>query len=80
VSYPQNLAQAALKASVGVSLMVGDKEIKVEAKSAGKGVWEAILPSSALDSLKAGTYAVVAESGLGKGDSPGAGSTVFLKF
>jgi peptide/nickel transport system substrate-binding protein len=80
LSYPQNQASAASQASVRVSLMLGDREITAAAKYLERGIWEALLPHQALDALKAGAYTVVAESSLGKGDSPGVGSSVFLKF
>jgi peptide/nickel transport system substrate-binding protein len=80
MSYPQNVASPPPTALVSVSLMVGDKETKVPAKQAGAGRWEAFLPASVLDALKPGTYPVVVESSLGKGDSPGLGSSSLLKF
>ncbi len=80
LSYPQNLASAATQARVGVSLMLGDGDITAAATYKAPGDWEAVFPHKVLDSQKAGTYTVVAESNLGKGDSPGVGSSVFLKF
>jgi peptide/nickel transport system substrate-binding protein len=80
LSYPQNQASAATRAAVGLSLMVGDREIKAAAKMVKPGTWEALLPASSLDGLKPGIYALAVESSLGAGDSPGVGGTTFLKF
>jgi peptide/nickel transport system substrate-binding protein len=80
VSYPQNTAAPADRAEVSVGIVVGDRETRVEAKKVAPGLFEALLPAKLVDGLEFGTYSIIAESSLGGEDSPGLGSTVFLKF
>jgi len=80
VSYPKNLATPAAKATVEVSLMVGDKATTVAAKSNKAGLFVASFPASLVDALSEGAYTIVASSNLGTGDTPASASTAWLKF
>ena len=80
VAYPENSSGPADKADVYVSLITGDREIRVKALAAGVGTYTAEIPASVLDGLEPGLYTVVAESNLGKEQAPGVGSTKILKY
>ena len=81
VAYPENSSGPADKAEVYMSLIAGDKEIRVKAISAGvAGAYEAEISASVLDGLVPGLYTVVAESNLGKEQAPGVASTKILKY
>lgn len=80
VSYPGIAGSPTDRARVQVSLMVGDKAVTVMAKAVKAGTYEALIPALAFDGLALGTYTVIAEASLGKGDAPGIASTVLMKF
>ena len=80
VAYPSNTATPASSPQVTVSLMVGDKAVTVAAKATKVGTYEADLSAKVVDALASGAYVVVVESSLGKGDAPGVGSSLLLKF
>lgn len=64
VAFPAGTAKAPAKASVQVTV-VADKEYTFKATQTKAGTFEAVLPAKTLDTLKAGSYTVVAESALG---------------
>ncbi|MEI6386859.1 MAG: ABC transporter substrate-binding protein [Spirochaetota bacterium] len=80
VSFPAVSSTPSDKATVTVSLMVGDRAISAAAKSVKGGSYEALIPAAAVDGLAIGAYTVVAESSLGKDDAPGFSSSVLMKF
>ena len=80
VSYPAVDSAPTDKATVTVSLMVGDTAVNAIARPSTGGIYEALLPAASIDGLPVGAYVLVAESSLGKGDAPGFASTVLMKF
>jgi peptide/nickel transport system substrate-binding protein len=82
VAYPANGAQPARNATVFVSLMAGDQETRLAAQPSATvpGLYEVALPARVIDALGTGVYTVVADSFLGGEQSPGVGSTKFMKL
>ncbi len=80
VRYPAVESAPTGKASVTVSLMVGDRTISAGAKPSAGGQYEAHMPAAVVDGLPVGAYTLVAESSLGGEDAPGFASTLLMKF
>ncbi len=80
VSYPAVASSPTDKATVTVSLMVGDKAVDAVAKSVKGRNYEALFPAATIDALAPGAYTVVAEASLGTGDAPGFASSMLMKF
>lgn len=78
VAFPAGTAKAPAKASVQVTV-VADKEYRFTAKQTKAGTFEAVLPAKTLDTLKSGSYTVVAESALGS-EAPTVDTTNLLIF
>jgi len=64
IAFPANTAKAAAKAIVKVTL-VADKDYVYAAKASKAGLYRALIPAKDLAALKAGTYTVIGEAGLG---------------